>query len=88
MEAAVYGKPVVFGLNYKKYREATELIANGGWQSFTSGNELKNIFASLLTKSDEYIQRSGMAKNYVMKNKGATEKILRFIQENRLLTSK
>ena len=34
LEAAVYGKPVVFGPNYKKYREAKELIAAGGAISF------------------------------------------------------
>jgi 3-deoxy-D-manno-octulosonic-acid transferase len=87
LEAAVYGKPVIFGPNYKKYREAVELIDNGGGESFSTPIHLKNIFTSLLYKNDEYLRRSKASKNYVRKNKGATEKILQFIQEKRLLTS-
>jgi 3-deoxy-D-manno-octulosonic-acid transferase len=87
LEAAVYGKPVVFGPNFEKYREAIELINDGGAKSFSTAGELQTIFSSLLTFQDDYRQKTAAAKNYVLKNKGATEKILRFIQEKRLLTS-
>ena len=87
LEAAVYGKPVIFGPNYEKYREAVELISSGGGKSFSTAEELKNIFSSLLNKEDECNQRSEASKNYVINNKGATAKILQFIQEKRLLTS-
>jgi 3-deoxy-D-manno-octulosonic-acid transferase len=30
LEAAVWGKPVFFGPNYQKFKEAKELIARGG----------------------------------------------------------
>ena len=30
LEAAVYGKPVLFGPAYQKFNEAIELVANGG----------------------------------------------------------
>ena len=87
LEAAVYGKPVVFGPNYKKYREAIELIDAKGAESFSSADELQHIFSSLLTRQEDWLQKSAAAKNYVLRNKGATENILRFIQEKRLLTS-
>src|SRR5437762_1190276 len=86
LEAAVYGKPVIFGPHYKKYREAIELINESGAQSFSSADELQNIFSSLLTRAEEYQRKSAAAKNYVRRNEGATEKIFQFIQENRLLT--
>src|SRR5437762_12365465 len=81
LEAAVYGKPAIFGPNFKKYREAVELIDAKGAESFSSPDELHGIFTTLLTKKEECRQRSEAAKNYVMKNKGATEKIIQFIQE-------
>lgn len=86
LEAAVYGKPVVFGPNYKKYREASELIDCGGGQSFTTSEDLQKIFGSLMDQKHDHLKKSEASKNYVLKNKGATEKILQFIQEKRLLT--
>jgi 3-deoxy-D-manno-octulosonic-acid transferase len=87
LEAAVYGKPVIFGPNYKKYREAKELIAEGGGFSISTPSELKNIIDDLI-ENPEHLQLAGTAaKNYVYNNTGATEKIVRFIQENRLLTN-
>jgi 3-deoxy-D-manno-octulosonic-acid transferase len=87
LEAAVYGKPVIFGSNYKKYKEAIELVTSGGAKSITNKDELTQAVASLLTNEDEYRKRSEKAKQYVFSNTGATEKILHYVQENRLLTS-
>jgi len=87
LEAAVYGKPVVFGPNYKKYREAVELIEVKGGESFSSAGELQYIFSSLLTRQEEWLRKSAAARNYVLRNKGATDRILQFIQEKRLLTN-
>ena len=87
LEAAVYGKPVVFGPNYKKYREAIELIEAGGAKSFSDAGELKQITYTLLNDKKEYDQQCISAEEYVRKNAGATRKILDYIQENRLLTN-
>lgn len=86
LEAAVWGKPVVFGPNYKKYREAGGLIKDGGGFSISSSAKLKKLADDLL--SDEaYRQAVGeKAKNYIEENTGATKKILREIQAKRLLT--
>jgi 3-deoxy-D-manno-octulosonic-acid transferase len=86
LEAAVWGKPVIFGPNYKKYREAKELIAAGGAFSITSAEELKKL-ADKLFSDEQYLQAvSEKAKKFVVENTGATEKILQWIQANRLLT--
>jgi 3-deoxy-D-manno-octulosonic-acid transferase len=87
LEAAVYGKPVIYGPNYIKYREAVELIAEEGGQCFSVPEELHDILISLLKKENEWSKNANASKNYVYKNKGATEKILQHIQEKRLLTS-
>jgi 3-deoxy-D-manno-octulosonic-acid transferase len=86
LEAAVYGKPVLFGPNYKKYREAKELIETGGAFSVANAGELKLRIDTLLTDTPQLQQVSRAAKNYVQMNTGATQKVLQFIQEKRLLT--
>lgn len=84
LEAAVYGKPVIFGPNFKKYREAKELIEAGGGYSVNNTNELKEMMIQL---DSEKTGTSGEAsKKYIEQNTGATEKIIQFIQANRLLT--
>jgi 3-deoxy-D-manno-octulosonic-acid transferase len=86
LEAAVWGKPVVFGPNYKKYREASGLIQAGGGFSIRTAEDLKKLTDDLLSDKDHLQAAGNKARNYVEENTGAAEKILRAIQENRLLT--
>lgn len=87
LEAAVWQKPVIFGPNYQKYREGKELIAAGGAFSFTTAEAFKKIADDLLT-NENHLQDSGIkARNYIDANTGATDTILKFIQEKRLFTS-
>lgn len=76
-EAAVYGLPVIFGPNFKKFKEAKELIACGGAFTVKDKSEFVSIASRLLTDS-EYLKKSGtIAGNYIMDNAGASELILR-----------
>jgi 3-deoxy-D-manno-octulosonic-acid transferase len=86
LEAAVYGKPVLFGPNYKKYREAKELIEAGGAFSIANADELKTGLNHLLNNVEQLQSAGFKAQSYVQKNTGATQKIVQFIQEKRLLT--
>lgn len=87
LEAAVFGKPVVFGKNYKKYKEAIDLIACEGAKSFTDNSELYQILVTLLNEEDDYKQKCEASKKYVWENGGATAQVLNYIDENRLFTS-
>ena len=87
LEAAVFGKPVLFGPNYKKYREAIELIESGGAFSFAASEELASLTRRLLNDKSAYEKACLASKNYVTKETGATQKVLDYIQENRLLTN-
>lgn len=87
LEAAVYNKIVLFGPYYKKYSEAIGLIESGGGVSFNDADDCKRIIERLMKEDTEYNQRSSAAGNFVNSNKGATEKIIQFIQEKRLLTN-
>ena len=80
-------KPVVFGPVYKKYIEALELIAAGSGISISGSAGLKEQMNELLKKNTNYGKVCEAALNYVYSKQGATQKILQFIQENRLLTN-
>ncbi|HYC27294.1 MAG TPA: 3-deoxy-D-manno-octulosonic acid transferase, partial [Chitinophagaceae bacterium] len=87
LEAAVYGKPVVFGPVYDKYLEAVELVGSGGGFSVENALEAETLFTSFLIDKDEYDLACEASREYVYAKKGATERITAFIQENRLLTN-
>ena len=76
LEAAVYGIPVIFGPNNKKFMEAQGLKqCKGGFeiQGASDFNELMDRFR----EDRQFLQLSGEnAGNYVKKNAGALEKIL------------
>jgi 3-deoxy-D-manno-octulosonic-acid transferase len=87
LEAAVHAKPVVFGPNHKKYREAWELIECGGGFSVSTPAQFKNLIENLLEDKSLYQKACKKAVEYTNSKKGATQKIMTYIQENRLLTN-
>lgn len=88
LEAAVYGKPVVFGPVYEKFDEAIGLVNAGGAVSIDGGPvKLENILNSLLNDEKERNKMGEAAKQFVNENAGASKKIIQFIQEKRLLTN-
>jgi 3-deoxy-D-manno-octulosonic-acid transferase len=85
LEAAVYGKPVIFGPEYEKNFEAEELIDCKGAISIENALELEKIVIDLLNNEDMLTTKGIAAKKYIYNNAGASEKILTYIQLNRLL---
>jgi 3-deoxy-D-manno-octulosonic-acid transferase len=87
LEAAVYGKPVVYGPVIEKYLEAIQLEECGGGITVESAVEAELIFDRLFSNPSEYNKCCESSKNYVYANGGATQKLVQYIYENRLLTS-
>ncbi|AXY75465.1 3-deoxy-D-manno-octulosonic acid transferase [Paraflavitalea soli] len=87
LEAAVYRKPVVFGPVYEKYIEAAELVDEGGAFPIKTALELEKVLNDLLADESAYKKVCQQAGQYVHSKTGATDAVLQFIQENRLLTS-
>jgi 3-deoxy-D-manno-octulosonic-acid transferase len=87
LEAAVYGKPVLFGPAYRKFNEAIDLVNNGGAISINNTDDCIVAIKELIRDDSAYTRSSEKSKDYVYTNKGATEKIMKFIQEKRLLTN-
>lgn len=86
LEAAVYGKPVLFGPVYHKYAEAVELVKCNGAVVVEDALELEENLNNILTNSTLSTSLSNNAKQYVLGNAGATNTITEYIYANRLLT--
>ena len=82
LEAAVYGKPVLFGPNYEHFKETVDMEAAGA--AFPADNvlELEGIFDMLLNAHDKYTIACQAARDFMGSNAGATDKILDFIDQN------
>lgn len=88
LEAAVYGKPVVFGPVYEKFVEAKELINNGGAFSIKNALELEAVLINLLKNTNEISKASAASKQYVFAKRGATDVIANYIIQNNLLQAR
>lgn len=76
LEAAVYDIPVIFGPEYRKFREACDLVECGGGFAVHSQSEFTAKMDELLSMPD-HLRAAGKASGaLVRQNIGATEKIL------------
>ncbi len=80
LEPACWSIPVLFGPNHKKFREALDLIDNGGARSFKDYDEFSSIIDGWLTDEKAYAHASGTAGNYVKEHAGATGIIIKQIE--------
>lgn len=72
LEAATFGLPVIFGPNYKKFKEAVDLKTEGGAFAVHDFSALNSVFNHLLTDSRALASATEISKNYVQKNTGST----------------
>lgn len=87
LEAAVYYKPVLFGPEFDNFSEAIELIEKGGAFDVEDALELEKQLDELLTDDSLYKEACNISGEYVRNNVGATNLIIKYIQENLRLTS-
>lgn len=87
LEAAVFGKPVIYGPEYEKYIEAVDLVYSGSGIPVNNALELETVLKRLLEHEEETNHLGAVAKNYVYGKAGASKKIVDYIYEKRLLTN-
>lgn len=80
LEAITFGKPVIFGPNHTKFKEAMDIIACGGGKSYRTDDELTAYLTAWLTDSDIYQQAATQSAQYAHANLGATTIILTTVQ--------
>ncbi|MEG1573573.1 MAG: glycosyltransferase N-terminal domain-containing protein, partial [Bacteroidales bacterium] len=74
-EAAVYGIPIIFGPNYRKFREAHDLLAEGGAFTISDFKSFHDVMDSLFL-ADLRREVGNIAGEYIKKNTGATKRVV------------
>lgn len=80
LEAAVFYKPVAFGPNNKKFKEAQDLLKRQGAKEINNKEDLALWVERLLTDKEYYNNVCRINGEYVENNAGATQKILQQIK--------
>jgi 3-deoxy-D-manno-octulosonic-acid transferase len=76
LEAAIFGMPIVFGPNYLKFNEATNMVKLGIAFPVTDSLSLNSIFDQLLSDNEKRNWISNECTNFTNQNLGATQIIL------------
>ncbi len=76
LEAAVWGMPVIFGPNNKRFQEAQDLLASGGGVEIDSYSQFEAVMNTYVTDSSAIRHDGDKAAGYVEAKAGATGKIL------------
>jgi 3-deoxy-D-manno-octulosonic-acid transferase len=79
LEPAAFGVPVIFGPNYERFREARDLIREGGATSIKNEEDFRVVFGRLADIPGERDWASGICSSYVARHKGATAHILQHL---------
>jgi 3-deoxy-D-manno-octulosonic-acid transferase len=87
LEAAVHYKPVLFGPVFDKYIEAAALVDTGGAISIKDALDFERVANKLFSNEADRKNMGQLAGDFIHAHKGATTKIVTYIQEKRLLTS-
>ena len=81
LEASAFGLPVFFGPVYHKFNEARELINRKGAFEVKKPEDLVSKSDELLSDPAKLASASAISKNFVFEGRGATELILKRVNE-------
>ncbi len=76
LEAAIFGMPIVFGPNYLKFNEATNMVKLGIAFPVADSPSLNSIFDQLLSDNGKRNWIANECTNFTKQNLGATQIIL------------
>ena len=79
LEAATFALPIAFGPNYKKFKEARDMVALGVATKVESAEDLHKWFTPLRDCEQTLRHVSTTAKEYTSKHQGATSLIMKIV---------
>lgn len=79
LEPAAFGLPVIFGPDYHKFQEAHDLIKLGAANTVSDYQGLASVFYQYLSNPKALSSSAEIAQNYVNKNRGASEQIVKHL---------
>jgi 3-deoxy-D-manno-octulosonic-acid transferase len=80
LEAAVYGIPVIFGPNNKRFLEIQRLKELGIGQEIKDDTELEEALARALEDEEYRNEAKARAEQFIQSQQGATDRIVRWIE--------
>lgn len=81
LEPAVFGIPILIGPNYSGFKEAEEMVGNGGLLPINSKLEFTTTLSNLLDDEATLLEKGKLNAKYVAKNTGATSLIMTKIED-------
>jgi 3-deoxy-D-manno-octulosonic-acid transferase len=82
LEPATFGVPIIIGPNYSHFAEATALVNMEGCISISNQKELNDAFSNLISNDAIRHEKGHICSTFVQMNKGATEVILKYLQND------
>lgn len=79
LEAATFALPIAFGPNYKKFKEARDMVALGIAQKVENATDLEQWFKPLRDDEAALQKVNIAAKDYTAKHQGATTLIMKSV---------
>jgi 3-deoxy-D-manno-octulosonic-acid transferase len=80
LEPATFGVPIIIGPNYYKFNEAVELVKNEACFVVDNSQKLSVLLDEFLLPNGKKIEAGKKALDFVVKNTGATNKILNYLK--------
>lgn len=81
-EPVTFGKPVMFGPKFEKFKEAVDLIERGGAFNVNNTEDLNQTAKKLLGNHKALMDASQTCKDYIDEMRGATQAVMNFLQIN------
>ncbi|NVN17952.1 3-deoxy-D-manno-octulosonic acid transferase [Muricauda sp. HICW] len=81
MEPAVFGIPIIIGPQFGGFKEAEDLVNEGGIIPISSQNSFDNLMGDLLNNPISIKNIGDINANYINTNKGASELIMKYISK-------
>jgi len=85
LEAAAYGKVVLFGPEYSRSNEAKEMIQLSLAYSCSSKEKISSCISKLFNSTEVLHEKNEAARQFVIDRTGATATILKYIKDKHLL---
>lgn len=81
LEPATFGVPIVIGPEFKKFKEAVDLVALKGCIPVNNQEEFSSLLERMKTDEDFRKAAGEINRNYIQQNKGATKTIMNYIEQ-------
>ncbi|MBO0331331.1 3-deoxy-D-manno-octulosonic acid transferase [[Muricauda] lutisoli] len=79
MEPAVFGIPIIIGPQFEGFKEAEDLVNEGGIIPVSSQDSFDNLMGELLNKPISIKNIGDINSNYIISNRGAADLIMKYI---------